>query len=188
MFYFTGDEFVFEKRLIPIEGCFEVKPIIREDFRGRFIKTFHKEESATIGLPMFYAEEYYSTSCKGVLRGLHFQLPPADHEKLVYCSYGEVLDVVVDLRKESATYGQYELISLSAEKGNMLYIPKGLAHGFYVLSDLAVMMYKVTSVYHSECDSGILWDSVGIPWPDTNPIISERDRGFQRLADFDSPF
>jgi dTDP-4-dehydrorhamnose 3,5-epimerase len=135
-----------------------------------------------------YKEEYYSISHKGVLRGLHFQLPPAEHEKIVYCPFGRVLDAVVDLRKNSATYGEYALIELSGEKGNMLYIPKGMAHGFYTCSDQAIMMYKVTSMYSPEEDSGILWNSAGIPWPNENPILSNRDKNLKPFKFFMTPF
>ena len=177
-----------QKKATQIDGCFELFPVVQQDNRGNFIKTFHEEEFRQMKFPLTFKEEYYSTSYKGVLRGLHFQLPPAEHEKVVYCPYGRVLDAVVDLRKDSASYGSFVLFELNAEVGNMLYIPKGMAHGFYTLSDKAIMMYKVTSVYSPEHDSGILWNSVGIPWPDTNPILSKRDEGFIALNDFVSPF
>lgn len=177
-----------EKRTTNLEGCFELFSAIRKDNRGCFVKTFHEEEFQKINFPLKYKEEYYSVSYKGVLRGLHFQLPPAEHEKIVYCPSGRVLDAVVDLRKNSATYGKYALIELSAEKGNMLYIPKGMAHGFYTCSDQAIMMYKVTSLYSPEKDSGILWDSAGIPWPDMDPVLSVRDKTFSTLDNFNSPF
>ena len=171
-----------------LKGCWEIQPIVREDKRGRFVKTFQWGGYKSINLPVEFKEEYYSVSVKGVLRGLHFQLPPMEHEKLVYCAVGKVLDVAVDLRKDSPTYGKYHLFTLDAEKGNMAYLPKGMAHGFYTLSDTAMMMYKVTSEYAPKQDSGILWNSVGIPWPDSNPILSERDKGFVALTDFESPF
>ena len=171
-----------------LKGCWEIQPIVRKDKRGRFVKTFQWRGYKSLGLPVEFREEYYSVSARGVLRGLHFQLPPMDHEKLVYCVVGKVLDVAVDLRKDSPTYGKYHLFTLDAEKGNMAYLPKGMAHGFYTLSDTAMMMYKVTSEYAPKQDSGILWNSVGIPWPDSNPILSERDKGFVSLTDFESPF
>ena len=171
-----------------LPGCFELQPNVRGDARGCFVKTFHKTNFMKLQLPTEFKEEYYSVSRKGVLRGLHFQLPPMDHEKLVYCVVGKVLDVAVDLRKDSPTYGKYHLFTLDAEKGNMAYLPKGMAHGFYTLSETATMMYKVTSEYAPAQDSGILWNSVGIPWPDENPILSERDQKFVALKDFVSPF
>jgi len=171
-----------------IPGCFEIFPKVFRDERGVFVKTFHEDVLRERGLETRFAEEYYSFSHKRVLRGLHFQLPPKDHVKLVYCVSGKVLDAVVDLRVGSPTYGEFETFELSSEKANMIYIPKGLAHGFYVLSESAIMMYKVTTVYSPEHDTGILWNSVGIPWPDLNPIISKRDSEFKSFRDFKSPF
>jgi dTDP-4-dehydrorhamnose 3,5-epimerase len=171
-----------------IPGCFEITPRIFRDERGVFVKTFHEDIFAQHGLTTDWREEYYSVSHRGVLRGLHFQLPPHDHDKLVYCTAGVVLDAVVDLRKGAPACGSHVLVELSAEKGNMLYIPRGLAHGFYVQSDAATMMYKASSVYAPEYDSGILWSSAGIPWPDECPIISDRDSQLPSRRHFNSPF
>lgn len=171
-----------------IPGCFELIPNVFKDERGIFIKTFHEDVFAENGLNIHYAEEYYSFSYRGVLRGLHFQTPPFDHFKLVYCSQGEVMDAVVDLRIGSPTYGKYQTFMVSAEKGNMIYIPPGLAHGFLVVSHSAIMMYKVSTVYVKESDTGILWNSIGIPWPEEKPIISVRDSNFLPFSDFKSPF
>ena len=173
---------------IALPGCYEIQTNPLEDLRGRFVKVFHKEIFANLGLEINFAEEYCSVSYHRVLRGLHFQVPPHEHLKLVYCVEGRVLDVVVDLRVGSPQYGKFATIELSAQKGNMLYIAPGLAHGFYVLTDKAIMIYKVTSVYSAEHDTGILWNSAGIPWPDPQPIISPRDRGFVTLSEFLSPF
>lgn len=171
-----------------IPGCYQLFPQVRTDARGRFLKTFHKDVYAEHGLVTGFAEEYYSVSHKGVLRGMHFQTPPHAHFKLVYCLSGSVLDAIVDLRAGSPTYRQATTIELSVEAGNMLYIPPGMAHGFYALTDDAVMQYKVTTVYAPHNDAGIRWDSAGIDWPDTQPLVSERDAGFPRLEDYDSPF
>ena len=171
-----------------IPGCFEILPAIINDERGRFIKIFHRDFYIENKLEHKYSEEYYSISRRGVLRGLHFQIPPNEHTKLVYCVEGCVFDAVVDLRKNSPTYEKYETFELIAEKANMLYIPQGLAHGFYVLSEQATMVYKVSTVYSTENDTGILWNSVGIPWPDKNPIISKRDSKFIEFDKFKSPF
>lgn len=179
---------IIQKISTELEGCYELQPIVRVDLRGRFVKTFHCSEFEALGLPIEFKEEYYSVSNKGVLRGLHFQLPPMDHEKLVYCVEGKVLDVAVDLRRDSATYGKYHLFDLDSERGNMAYLPKGMAHGFYTLSETALMMYKVTSEYAPESDAGIRWDSVGIPWGVESPIMSERDKTFPPLAKFSTPF
>ena len=179
---------LFEKIETSLEGCFEIQPIVRGDIRGSFVKTFHENSFAELGLETDFKEQYYSTSIKNVLRGMHFQTPPADHVKLVYCILGKVMDVVVDLRKKSSTYGKHQIFYLDSEKGNMAYIPKGLAHGFLTLSEKAVMLYNVTTVYSPENDSGILWNSCGIDWKCDAPILSERDKKHLTLENFDSPF
>lgn len=172
-----------------IPGCFQVSPKVFTDNRGSFVKTFHRELFEQQGLETDWREEYYSTSYKGVLRGLHFQLPPHDHTKLVYCAFGEVLDVVLDLRVGSPSYGTHVMFQLNAIDAHMVYIPKGCAHGFYTLSEQATMMYKVSSVYAPSSDAGLLWNSIGISWPDDTPIMSDRDKAFPIFADFTSnPF
>ena len=171
-----------------IPGCYQLFPPVHKDNRGSFVKTFRKDVFASHGLVTEFAEEYYSISRKGVLRGMHFQTPPHDHFKLVYCLTGRVLDAIVDLRVGSPTYRQSETIELSAELGNMLYIAPGMAHGFYALTDEVVMQYKVTTVYAPEHDGGIRWDSAGIAWPGSDPILSVRDCSFPSLAEFQSPF
>lgn len=167
-----------------IPGCFEIIPNVFTDDRGSFVKTFHSDLFAQHGLEVDWREEYYSTSHKGVLRGLHFQLPPHDHAKVVYCTSGEVFDVVLDLRVGSPAYGTHAIFQLGAAKANMIYIPKGCAHGFYTLSEQATMMYKVSTVYAPAHDGGLLWSSVGVPWPDNQPTMSERDKAFPTLAEF----
>jgi dTDP-4-dehydrorhamnose 3,5-epimerase len=171
-----------------VPGFLELRPPVREDGRGRFVKVFHEGDFARLGLATAWAEEYYSVSTHRVLRGLHFQLPPHDCAKLVYCVSGSVMDVGVDLRVGSPTYGRHATLDLSAARGNMAYLEAGLAHGFYVREGPATLVYKVTAVYAPDADTGILWSSAGIAWPDPGPVVSERDRGFAPLARFDSPF
>jgi len=171
-----------------LAGCFELQSEIFKDARGRFVKVFHEQAFAAQGLETIFAEEYYSVSHKNVVRGLHFQLPPMDHVKMVYCVEGKVMDAVVDLRVDSPTYGQHALFELSAEKANSIYIPKGMAHGFCARSEHAIMVYKVSTIYSPAHDAGVLWNSVGIPWPLEQPCISDRDKSFPSLADFASPF
>lgn len=171
-----------------IPGCYEISLPVFCDDRGSFIKTFHYDEFVKYGLNTDWKEEYYSVSRQRVLRGLHLQLPPHDHEKLVYCTDGGVWDVVVDLRVGSSTYGKHAVFKLTAEKANMIYIPRGLAHGFYVTAQSATMFYKVATQYAQSHDTGILWSSVGIDWPDVNPVLSARDNSFPALSDFKSPF
>jgi len=179
---------MFSLRETKLPGCFEVQPRIFDDDRGRFVKVFHQDEFLRLGLETNFKEEYYSHSRKGVIRGMHFQLPPSDHVKLVYCVQGDVQDVVLDLRKGSPTYGLADTIKLTAEQGNYLYIPKGLAHGFCTTSAVATLVYKVSTVYDLQHDSGVLWDSFGVEWPTLEPVISSRDTSFKSLSEFTSPF
>lgn len=171
-----------------LDGVYELLSEVYKDDRGNFIKTFHHDIFQENGLANDFKEQYFSLSRKNVLRGMHFQTPPFDHEKLVYCVKGDVIDVVVDLRKNSSTFGKYEAFNLSGSKGNMVYIPKGFAHGFYVTSDEAIMVYNVSTVYSQFNDSGIKWNSFGFKWPSEEPIVSKRDDSFQNIANFDSPF
>jgi len=140
------------------------------------------------GLCSDFVEQYYSTSRRDVIRGMHFQLPPHDHAKLVYCAAGGVNDVLLDLRKESGTYGWHVSVPLSADSGHAVYIARGVAHGFIATLEPALMIYNVTSEYAATHDTGVLWDSFGYDWGVARPIVSERDRGFPALAEFDSPF
>ena len=171
-----------------IPGCYEIIPRVLPDERGLFVKTFNRQQFAECGLATDFAEGYYTLSRRGVLRGLHFQTPPLDHAKLVYCPAGEIFDAVLDLRSGSPTFGEVLTSTLSERTANMLYLPPGLAHGFWTTSDKALVMYQVTSRYAPEHDAGILWSSAGIPWPGGTPVLSARDRSFPRLDEFVSPF
>jgi dTDP-4-dehydrorhamnose 3,5-epimerase len=176
--------------LIPtsLPGCFEIRPFFARDKRGTFVKTFHAERFAEAGLPVEWREEFCSSSRKGVIRGMHFQTPPHDHEKLVYCIQGLVLDVVVDLRRTSPTFGRHVAVRLDAARGHGVMIPKGMAHGFLALTDDVLMTYKVTTVHAPAHDAGIHWDSFGMDWGIEQPIVSARDSAHPTLGDFASPF
>jgi dTDP-4-dehydrorhamnose 3,5-epimerase len=171
-----------------LPGCVELRPAVHRDARGSFVKVFHAEHFRALGLPTDWREEYWSESAAGVLRGLHFQTPPHAHDKLVYCTRGAVLDIALDLRRGSPTEGQHAQVELSARQGNALFLPAGTAHGFWVSDGPAVLVYKVTTTWAPEHDTGVRWDSAGIPWPDRAPLVSERDAALPRLADFASPF
>jgi dTDP-4-dehydrorhamnose 3,5-epimerase len=171
-----------------ISGCYKITPVIFKDDRGSFVKTLNQDIFEKFKLITNFAEEYYSVSKYNVLRGLHFQLPPQNHTKMVYCTQGEVIDVVLDLRRGSPTYGKFELFDLSAKNAYIIYMPSGMAHGFYVTSKIATMVYKVSTVYSPKEDAGILWDSVNISWPSKYPILSDRDKSFIPFSEFDSPF
>ncbi|TAL55372.1 dTDP-4-dehydrorhamnose 3,5-epimerase [Pandoraea sp.] len=177
-----------EFRNLSLPGCLEIRPNVFDDERGCFVKTFHRDVFESEGLNTTWNEEYYSKSYRDVIRGLHFQVPPHDHVKMVYCLQGRVLDVIVDLRQGSPSCGRFETIELSSESGNIVYIPSGIAHGFCVLTEHATMQYKVSTVYSAEHDCGIRWDSIGFRWPIVTPIISARDKGFPGLDAFKSPF
>jgi len=171
-----------------ILGCYEIQPKVLRDDRGVFVKTFHAHEFESLGLCVDWKEQYYSTSQVGVLRGLHFQLPPHDHAKLVYCVAGTVVDVALDLRKGSPTYGKTIILELSATQGNMIYLPQGLAHGFCTPKQPATLVYNVSSVYTPDADAGIRWDSVDVLWPLQIPQLSVRDQAFPSFDGFESPF
>ena len=171
-----------------IQGCFEIYPLDLRDYRGRFVKPFHQEAFSELGLELDIKEEYYSVSKKHVLRGLHFQLPPKATIKVVTCLSGIIYDAVVDLRVDSSTYLKHFAVELSEEKGNLLYIPKGLAHGFCTLSDEATVLYMCSEVYSQDHDTGLKWSSAGISWPVRNPVVSEKDEGLDELKQFNSPF
>ncbi len=176
--------------LVPtgIEGCVEIRPRVFEDARGKFVKLFHREFFEELGLQSTYEEEYYSVSPARVIRGLHFQVPPMEHVKLVSCLKGAILDVVYDLRSDSPSSGQVFSLELSSGNGNMLYVPAGLAHGFYVLSDQATFLSMNSRKFAPECDRGIRWDSIPFTWPDRDPIVSQKDRDMVSLKDFKNPF
>jgi dTDP-4-dehydrorhamnose 3,5-epimerase len=175
-----------EKTSIP--GCLNIVPDVHQDDRGIFVKTVHKDIFNQRGLENFYVEQYYSVSKKGVLRGMHFQLPPYHHTKLVYCISGEVMDVVIDLRVGSPTYGNHAIFNLNSDLANIIYIPQGLAHGFFTLSNSATLVYNVSTSYDAKYDSGIHWNSAGIAWPNNKPLLSKRDKSFVALENFNSPF
>lgn len=187
--YSDGDEFqMFRFHNTSIPGCYRVSPNAQGDRRGRFVKVFHQRIFEERGLETQFAEEFYTVSARGVIRGMHFQRPPADHAKLVYCVHGAVLDVVLDLRVGSPAYGQCAAFELNAENGEFVYIPQGLAHGFCALTDESTLVYKVSTVHSPENDCGVLWNSIGVDWPVREPILSVRDQGFAPLAAFKSPF
>ncbi len=158
------------------------------DNRGSFTKTFHDTDLKKAGIDFSLRESYFSVSHKNVIRGMHFQLPPHQHSKVVFCPQGAILDVIVDLRKNSTTYGQHVARELSADNHKAYFIPEGFAHGFLTLADNTITYYLVSSEYSKPQDTGILYNSIGLDWGINEPIISARDLSFMRLEDFDSPF
>lgn len=172
----------------PLPGVRLLEPRLFGDRRGAFVKTIHEPAWREAGISFEMREEYYSVSHRGVLRGMHFQTPPEDHAKLVYCPVGRVLDVLLDLRRGSPTFGQCAAQELSAENRLILVIPTGIAHGFLSLEERSMMIYKTTTVHSPAHDAGIRWDSFGFDWGREIPVVSERDAAFPALAGFSSPF
>lgn len=162
-------------------------PAFKDD-RGIFVKPFNDSFFRQLGIRFELRESYYSFSRKDVIRGMHFQLPPHQHAKIVFCPYGAILDVAVDLRKNSPDYGRCFSTVLSETNNKAFYIPEGFAHGFRALTDNALTYYLVSSEYNKEHDTGILYSSIGFDWETNTPLLSDRDKGFVTLADFRSPF
>lgn len=177
-----------DKKSSAISGFYELITQIARDDRGAFIKTYHQEAFGSLGLNTAWSEEYYSISRQGVLRGMHFQIPPFDHAKVVFCTEGQILDVALDLRKDSPTFGKSASVILNSELANMAYLGPGLAHGFYTLSKSATVFYKVATIYNPVADKGVRWNSFGFDWPNTSPILSRRDQELTPFADFQTPF
>jgi dTDP-4-dehydrorhamnose 3,5-epimerase len=173
-----------------ISGMFVIECFQASDTRGRFVKTFHPQMMTQIQAQFQLREEFYSISRRNTIRGMHFQTPPFDHQKIVYCVSGRVLDVLVDLRTESPTYRQYCSLELSASDSQLVFIPRGLAHGFLALEDDSILVYKTDCEYAPDNDSGIHWNSFGFRWPidDSDAVLSSRDSAFPSLAEFKSPF
>lgn len=171
-----------------IPGCLAVHAPIFEDQRGTFVKTYHQGAFEQAGVSVTFAEQYCSTSGRGIIRGLHFQTPPHEHAKLVYCLSGTVFDVVLDLRRGSPTFGQTATFKLDPAGAAGLFIPPGLAHGFQALTSEALMLYNVTSMHAPEHDQGVRWDSCGIQWPLACAGVSSRDASFPALSEFNTPF
>lgn len=172
----------------PLPGVKVLEPFIHRDPRGDFVKPFHEGQLAEHGISLELKEEFFSTSAANVVRGFHFQKPPHSHAKLIYCISGRVLDVVMDIREDSPTYGHCAGVDLSAANHHVIYIPVGFAHAFASLEDGSCLVYKTNAVHAPEADSGILWSSVDFDWPIENPNISERDQGFETMGQFVSPF
>lgn len=153
-----------------------------KDNRGSFIKVFNHDFFTENGLETDFKESYYSISAKNVIRGMHFQIPPFEHTKLVYLNQGKIIDAVLDIRKASPTFGQYFSIELNTEIPILVYIPIGCAHGFLSLEDNTMVTYLQTSCYNNACDKGIKYSSFEMNWEIENPIISERDLSFPDLS------
>jgi len=171
-----------------LKDCFLIEPKVHNDSRGIFFESFNKLVlEKKLGLPLNFVQDNHSVSKKGVLRGLHFQRSRYSQAKLVRVIQGEVLDVVVDLRKDSPTYGNHFRVRLSGESSQLLFIPKGMAHGFLALQNDTIFTYKCDEYYHKESEAGIIFndEDLNIDWkfPTKDMILSEKDRNLPRLKE-----
>lgn len=176
--------FEFKKTSIP--DVILVIPKVFDDERGFFLEGYKKSEFKKNGIDVEFNQDNQSKSTKGVLRGLHYQASPKSQAKLVRCIRGEILDVAVDIRKSSPTFGKWVSAKLTEENKHMLFIPEGFAHGFVVLSDTAELLYKASNEFSKEHDRGVLWNDpdIGVDWGiDFEPILSEKDKNQIRLKD-----
>jgi dTDP-4-dehydrorhamnose 3,5-epimerase len=175
-----------------IPDVYIIEPSVFGDNRGYFLESFNLEKFEENIYPIKFVQDNESKSSRGVLRGLHFQKPPFEQAKLVRCIEGRVLDVAVDVRKESTTYGKHLAVELSGENKRQLFIPRGFAHGFSVLSESAIFAYKVDNTYAPESDSGILFDDkeLNIDWGLSKEeiLLSVKDKNLSFFKDLDSPF
>jgi len=178
-----------EVEYFSIEGLVKITPNVFDDERGYFMETFNAVRYKEV-LPFNFLQDNVSSSRYGVIRGLHFQFPPYAQGKLVQVLRGKALDVAVDLRKNSPTYGKCQTIELSEINRTQFYIPEGFAHGFLALEDHTLLSYKCTSVYSAEHEGTLLWNDpdLGIQWPDVPKIVSSKDENGIPLRLFDSPF
>jgi dTDP-4-dehydrorhamnose 3,5-epimerase len=170
-----------------LPGCFVLEPEIKFDERGFFVKTFNAEIFKNFGIHFEVKEEFFSESKSRVIRGMHFQLPPHAHKKLVYCLTGSAIDVLLDLRR-GQNYGAVKSVEISSDNKRIVYIPEGVAHGFKALSESTTMVYKTSVIYTQSADVGIKWDSFGFNWGNDEPLISERDKSHILFSQFESPF
>jgi dTDP-4-dehydrorhamnose 3,5-epimerase len=175
-----------------IEGVLIIEPKVFGDSRGYFFESWSQKDFDELVRPIKFVQDNESMSTYGVMRGLHFQRPPFTQSKLVRCVKGAVLDVAVDIRKGSPTYGKHVAVELTEDNHRQFFVPRGFAHGFAVLSEIAVFQYKCDNFYAPQADGGIsiLDDSLGIDWriPTDKAILSEKDTKHECLMDFDSPF
>ena len=164
-----------------------ITPQLFLDERGYFLETYKKSEFEAFGICDVFIQENHSFSQKGILRGLHYQIPPHSQGKLVRCIEGEIFDVAVDIRKNSSTFGKWVGILLSEQNKKMCYIPQGFAHGFYTLSKTAHVLYKMTAEYSPQCERGIIWNdpTVGIQWPSDKAMLSEKDKNNPNIDNAD---
>jgi dTDP-4-dehydrorhamnose 3,5-epimerase len=169
---------------LAIPGCLVLHTPVLRDRRGAFNKMYSRAALEAAGVDFPLAEQYVTTSSCGVVRGMHLQLPPHEHHKVVQCLSGRALDVLVDCRETSPTYGQHVTLELAGDSGDGVLVPPGVAHGFCARSDNAIMLYRTSSAHAPDFDTGVRWDSFGLRWPIASPIISDRDQQLPPFQEF----
>ena len=175
---------------LSIEGLLLIEPAVFYDERGYFLESYNETRFVNAGITERFVQDNHSVSAKGVLRGLHYQRPPYEQGKLVRVVSGAAVDIAVDIRKASSSYGKYVSVTLTEENRHMLWIPPGFAHGFLALEDNTVFLYKCTKVYHKASEYGIIWNDsdLGIDWNWNEPVVSEKDRELGMFRDLISEF
>lgn len=173
-----------------LPGLLLVEPTVHGDDRGYFLETYRRTAFREAGIDADFVQDNRARSTRGVLRGLHYQIPPAAQGKLVQVVRGRILDVVVDLRRGSPGFGRWEAVELAEEEKRALWVPPGFAHGYLTLTEVAEVAYKVTAEYDRELDRGIRWDDpeLAIRWPLDEPVLSEKDRALPSMAEAEIPF
>lgn len=171
-----------------IPGVFVFEGVPVNDLRGVFSKPYNKDIFESYGLSPEFHEVFFTTSHQNVIRGMHFQTPPVEHDKLVFVPNGRITDVILDLRSDLPTYGKAISVELCAENQNSVFVPVGCAHGYKVLEEGSIVVYMVTTVYAPECDMSIRWDSFGFDWEIDSPILSDKDKTAVSFSEYKSPF
>jgi len=179
---------IFKRFKTNLSGCYFLKQESFLDERGAFTKIYNDDAFRDLGIDISFKEQFFTSSNKDVIRGMHFQTPPYDHEKLVTCITGRVLDVLLDLRVQSKTYSKYEAFELNSITKDSIFIPKGIAHGFLSLESDSIVLYSTSKGYYKDYDMGIHWDSFDFKWPCVKPIVSSRDNSHSIFNNFISPF
>ena len=172
------------------KGLVVIQPTVFEDERGYFYESYNRETYAKLGVDVDFVQDNQSLSNRGVLRGLHFQNPPFEQGKLVRVIKGSVLDVTVDIRKDSPTYGKHFSLELTEKNKTVLYVPPGFAHGFVTLEDSTIFFYKCTKYYNKASEGAVLWNDsdLGINWKLSAPLLSEKDKAASKFSEFNSMF
>lgn len=183
---------MFRVKQLEIGGCYLITPTVFMENTCDLIRIFNDTQFNIYGLSTEFKEEYYAIAKPGVVRGMHFQLPPGEHDKLITCLSGEIQDIVIDLRKESKTYSKYTIVELNEDNRNLMYIPRGCAHGYYIKGNKeALVYYKVTKPFIKELTGGVYWDSLDIPWEFKGKMKVETediDKTWPKFEEFKSPF